>query len=399
VRARVTEILKKDFAGMDPYVNLLALGPPAGRAVQYRISGPDMQKVRALSLQLAGIVGSDNNLSSPVFDWNEPARVVRVHVLQDKARELGISSADIAWVMNGTVGGAPITQVRDSIYLVNVTVRADQKDRGAIETLQNQQLFNKSGQPVPLAAIATFQYEMEQPAVWRRNRLPTVTVKADILDGRQPATVVEKLEPAIKAFADRLPAGYRLAIGGPVEESGKSQKPIFAVVPLMLLAMATVLMLQLRSFNLLFLVASVAPLALIGVVVALLLSNSPLGFVAILGIVALVGILIRNSVILVVQIETLRKEGLGRWDAVVRACEERVRPIMLTASAASLGLIPIARDVFWGPMAYAMMGGILLGTALTLLFLPSLYVAWFRVKEPKEARAPAEVREPTAAIA
>jgi multidrug efflux pump subunit AcrB len=240
---------------------------------------------------------------------------------------------------------------------------------------------------------------MEQPAVWRRNRLPTVTVKADILDGRQPATVVEKLEPAIKAFADRLPAGYRLAIGGPVEESGKSQKPIFAVVPLMLLAMATVLMLQLRSFNLLFLVASVAPLALIGVVVALLLSNSPLGFVAILGIVALVGILIRNSVILVVQIETLRKEGLGRWDAVVRACEERVRPIMLTASAASLGLIPIARDVFWGPMAYAMMGGILLGTALTLLFLPSLYVAWFRVKEPKEARAPAEVHEPTAAIA
>jgi multidrug efflux pump subunit AcrB len=358
-----------------------------------------MQKVRALSLQLAGIVGSDNNLSSPVFDWNEPARVVRVNVLQDKARELGISSADIAWVMNGTVGGAPITQVRDSIYLVNVTVRADQKDRGAIETLQNQQLFNKSGQPVPLAAIATFQYEMEQPAVWRRNRLPTVTVKADIVDGRQPATVVEKLEPAIKDFVDRLPAGYRLAIGGPVEESGKSQKPIFAVVPLMLLAMATVLMLQLRSFNLLFLVASVAPLALIGVVVALLLSNSPLGFVAILGIVALVGILIRNSVILVVQIETLRKEGLGRWDAVVRACEERVRPIMLTASAASLGLIPIARDVFWGPMAYAMMGGILLGTALTLLFLPSLYVAWFRVKEPKEARAPAEVHEPTAAIA
>jgi multidrug efflux pump subunit AcrB len=399
VRARVTEILKKDFAGMDPYVNLLALGPPAGRAVQYRISGPEMQKVRALSLQLAGIVGSDNNLSSPVFDWNEPARVVRVNVLQDKARELGISSADIAWVMNGTVGGAPITQVRDSIYLVNVTVRADQKDRGAIETLQNQQLFNKSGQPVPLAAIATFQYEMEQPAVWRRNRLPTVTVKADIVDGRQPATVVEKLEPAIKDFVDRLPAGYRLAIGGPVEESGKSQKPIFAVVPLMLLAMATVLMLQLRSFNLLFLVASVAPLALIGVVVALLLSNSPLGFVAILGIVALVGILIRNSVILVVQIETLRKEGLGRWDAVVRACEERVRPIMLTASAASLGLIPIARDVFWGPMAYAMMGGILLGTALTLLFLPSLYVAWFRVKEPKEARAPAEVHEPTAAIA
>src|SRR5208337_1684391 len=353
VRARIKELLRTDFAGLDPYVNLLALGPPAGRAVQYRLSGPDIEKVRKLSQQLAGIVGSDPGLSSPVFDWNEPARVVRVHVLQDKARQLGISSSDIAWAMNGTVGGVPITQVRDSIYLVNVTVRADQKDRGAIETLKNLQLFNKTGQAIPLAAIATFQYEMEQPAIWRRNRLPTVTVKADILDGRQPATVVSQFEPAVRNFTERLPAGYRLAIGGPVEESAKSQRPIFAVVPL---AMATILMLQLRSFNLLFLVASVAPLALIGVVLALLLSNSPLGFVAILGVVALVGILIRNSVILVVQIETLRKEGLGAWDAVVRACDERVRPIMLTASAASLGLVPIARDVFWGPMAYAMMG-------------------------------------------
>ena len=391
VRARVTEVLKKDFIGMDPYVNLLALGPPAGRAVQYRISGPDMQKVRTLAQELAAIVGSDSNLSSPVFDWNEPGRVVRVNVLQDKARQLGISSADIATVLNGTVGGMPITQVRDSIYLVNVTVRAGERERGAIETLQNLQLLNKAGQPVPLAALATFQYELEQPVVWRRNRLPTITVKADILDGRQAATLAEQFEPAIKGFTGRLPAGYRLAIGGPVEESAKSQGPIFAVVPLMLLTMATILMLQLRSFNLLFLVASVAPLAMIGVAIALLLSNSPLGFVAILGVVALVGILIRNSVILTVQIETLRKEGLGAWDAVVRACDERVRPIMLTASAASLGLVPIARDVFWGPMAYAMMGGILVGTALTLLFLPALYVAWFRIKEPKEGCAAQEI--------
>jgi multidrug efflux pump subunit AcrB len=391
VRARITEVLKKDFIGMDPYVNLLALGPPAGRAVQYRISGPDMQKVRTLAQELAAIVGSDSNLSSPVFDWNEPGRVVRVNVLQDKARQLGISSADIATVLNGTVGGMPITQVRDSIYLVNVTVRAGERERGAIETLQNLQLLNKAGQPVPLAALATFQYELEQPVVWRRNRLPTITVKADILDGRQAATLAEQFEPAIKGFTGRLPAGYRLAIGGPVEESAKSQGPIFAVVPLMLLTMATILMLQLRSFNLLFLVASVAPLAMIGVAIALLLSNSPLGFVAILGVVALVGILIRNSVILTVQIETLRKEGLGAWDAVVRACDERVRPIMLTASAASLGLVPIARDVFWGPMAYAMMGGILVGTALTLLFLPALYVAWFRIKEPKEGCSAREI--------
>jgi multidrug efflux pump subunit AcrB len=276
----------------------------------------------------------------------------------------------------------PVTQVRDDIYLVDVMIRAGGEERGAIETLQNLQLLNKAGRPVPLAALATFRYEMEQPAVWRRNRLPTITVKADILDGRQAATVAERLEPAVKSFEAGLPAGYRLATGGPVEESAKSQAPIFAVVPLMLLTMATILMLQLRSFHRLFLVASVAPLALIGVVVALLVSRSPLGFVAILGIIALVGILIRNSVILVVQIETLRKTGLGAWEAVVQACEERVRPIMLTASAASLGLVPIARDVFWGPMAYSMMGGILVGTALTLLFLPALYVAWFGIAEP-----------------
>ena len=397
VRARITDALKKDFVGIDAFVNLLALGPPAGRAVQYRVSGPDVQKVRQLARELAGIVGADPNLSSPIFDWNEPGRVVRVDVLQDKARQLGISSADIATVLNGTVGGVAITQVRDSIYLVNVMVRAGEGERGAIETLQNLQLLNKEGQPVPLAALATFRYELEQPVIWRRNRLPTITVKADILDARQPASVVETLGPAVKRFVSGLPAGYRLAVGGPVEESAKSQSPIFAVVPLMLLLMATILMLQLRSFNRLFLVASVAPLALIGVALALLISGAPLGFVAILGIIALVGILIRNSVILVTQIETLRDQGLAAWDAVVRACEERVRPIMLTAAAASLGLIPIARDVFWGPMAYAMIGGILVGTALTLLFLPALYVAWFRIREPGKASTSSEEISPATA--
>jgi multidrug efflux pump subunit AcrB len=387
VRARINAELKSSFVGIDTYVNLLSLGPPAGRPVQYRVSGPDLQTVRALSQQVAGIVGADRGLNSPIFDWNEPARVLRVKVLQDKARQLGISSSDIATVLNGTVGGIALTQVRDSIYLVNVVARAGAQERGALETLQNLQLTNSAGQPVPLAAIATFDYEMEQPAVWRRNRLPTISVKATIADGRQPATVIDALAPKVKAFVDRLPAGYRLAVGGPVEESAKSQAPIFAAVPLMLLTIATILMLQLRSFNRLFLVASVAPLALIGVALALSLSGAALGFVAILGIVALVGILIRNSVILVVQIETLRKAGVPPWQAVVDACHERVRPIMLTAAAASLGMVPILRDVFWAPMAFAMIGGILVGTALTLLFLPALYVAWFRIPEPKPEEA------------
>jgi multidrug efflux pump subunit AcrB len=384
VRARIAELLKSDFVGVDAYVSLLSLGPPAGRAMQYRVSGPDVQKVRALAQELAGVVGADSGLSPPVFDWNEPGRVLKVHVLQDKARELGISSADIATVLNGTVGGVTVTQVRDSIYLVNVVARAGEGERGAIDTLQNLQLVNKTGQSVPLAAIAAFQYELEQPVIWRRHRLPTITVKADILDGREAATVVDRLAPAMKGFEGRLPAGYRLEVGGPVEESAKSQKPIIAVVPFMLITMATVLMLQLRSFNRLFLVASVAPLAAIGVALALTLTQLPLGFVAILGVVALIGILVRNSVILVDQIEKLRAEGLHDWDAVVKATEQRMRPIMLTAMAASLGMAPIARDVFWAPMAFSMMGGILVGTALTLLFLPALYIAWFRIKEPKE---------------
>ncbi|WP_237152242.1 efflux RND transporter permease subunit [Oryzibacter oryziterrae] len=385
VRARIARELKDNFVGTDAYVSLLALGPPAGRAVQYRISGPSVQKVRELAQDLATIVGASGGVGAPIYDWNEPARVLKVDVLQDKARQLGLSSAEIASLLNGTVGGIPITQVRDSIYLVNVVARAGDGERGAIETLQNLQLTNRTGKAVPLAAVATFQYEQEQPVIWRRNRLPTITVKADIVDAELPASVVARLEPAIKAFTAKLPAGYRLATGGPVEESAKSQAPIMAVVPLMLLIMATVLMLQLRSFNRLFLVASVAPLALIGVALALFLSQSALGFVAILGIIALIGILIRNSVILVVQIETLRSEGRRAWDAVTTACEERVRPIMLTAAAASLGMVPIARDVFWAPMAFAMMGGIIVGTALTLLFLPALYVAWFRIKEESDA--------------
>jgi multidrug efflux pump subunit AcrB len=196
----------------------------------------------------------------------------------------------------------------------------------------------------------------------------------------EPATIVAQLKPRVDAFIARLPPRYTVATAGAVEESGKGEGPIVAVVPLMLFAMATILMIQLQSFQRLFLVFAIAPLALVGVVAALLPSGAPLGFVAILGVLALIGILIRNAVILIVQIEHLRGEGLAAWDAVVEATEHRMRPILLTAAAASLGLIPIAREVFWGPMAYAMMGGIIIGTVLTLLFLPALYIAWFRIK-------------------
>ncbi|WP_114948087.1 efflux RND transporter permease subunit [Microvirga calopogonii] len=384
LRTRIKTLARQEFAGMDVYVDLLALGPPAGRPVQYRLSGPDVQKVRELAQQLATLVGEHPLVADIGFNWNEPARVVKVDVLQDKARQLGVTSQDIAGALNGIVGGKSITQVRDSIYLVDVVDRARSAERQSIETLQNLQLPGRSGQSVPLAAVATFHYELEQPVIWRRNRLPTITVRGSIADTTQPATVVQQLEPKVREFVRTLPAGYQVAIGGPVEESAKSQGPIAAVVPLMLFIMATILMVQLQSFSRLFLVVAVAPLGLIGVVAAMLPSGAPLGFVAILGVLALVGILIRNSVILVVQIEDLRREGWAAWEAVVEATMHRTRPILLTAAAASLALIPISREVFWGPMAYAMMGGIIMGTLLTLLFLPALYVAWFRIKAPSQ---------------
>ncbi|WP_421611617.1 efflux RND transporter permease subunit [Agrobacterium tumefaciens] len=392
VRAELQDYLNRTFTGTDAFVKLLDIGPPVGKPVQYRLSGPDIQHVRELGQQLAGIVGEHRLLSNMVMDWNEPTRVVKVDVLQDKARQLGVSSEDIANAMNSIVEGSTVTQVRDDIYLVNVVARAQLAERGSIETLQNLQLPATNGKAVPLSAIANFRYELEQPTIWRRDRIPTVTVKAAIIGPTQPATIVEQLKPKLEAFEKSLPVGYKVEIGGSVESSADSQAPIVAVVPLMLFAMATILMVQLQSFSRLFLVFAVAPTALIGVVAALLLSNAPMGFVAILGILALIGILIRNSVILVVQIEHLRSEGVSAWHAVIEATEHRMRPIMLTAAAATLALIPISREIFWGPMAYAMMGGIVVGTALTLLFLPALYVAWFRIPREDDKQEVQEIK-------
>jgi multidrug efflux pump subunit AcrB len=387
-KAQFEAYLSKTFPGTDTYVKLLEVGPPVGRPVQYRVSGPDIARVREFSQKLAGILRSSSDLGSVVFDWMEPARVVKVDVLQDKARQLGVTSEDIATTLNGVLEGSSITQVRDSIYLINVMGRATAPERASIDTLRDLQLTGLGGQAVPLGAVANLRYEIEQPTIWRRARIPTITLKAAIVDSVQPKTIVDQLAPKVTTFVRELPAGYSVAVGGSVEESAKSQAPIVAVVPLMLFIMATVLMVQLQSLHRLFLVFAVAPLAVIGVVMALLPSGAPLGFVAILGVLALIGILIRNSVILIVQIEDLKKEGRPAWEAVVEATEHRMRPILLTAAAASLALIPIAREIFWGPMAYAMMGGIIVGTLLTLLFLPALYVAWFRVHaEPNKTQS------------
>lgn len=386
--ARLQKLLHEEFVGIGTNVQSLEMGPPVGRPIQYRVSGKDIDQVRKHAIDLATMLNTNEHIGEMIYDWNEPGKVLRIEIAQDKARQLGLSSEDVANVMNSIVSGAPVTEVNDNIYLVDVIARAVDSERGSPDTLQNLQIVTPSGTSIPLLAFATVRYELEQPLVWRRDRKPTITIKASVNGEIQPTDLVAQLKPKIDEFASQLPVGYEVATGGTVEESGKAQGPIAKVIPLMLFLMATFLMIQLHSVQKLFLVVSVAPLGLIGVVVALVPTGTPMGFVAILGILALAGIIIRNSVILVTQIDEFEAQGYSPWDAVLEATNHRRRPILLTAAAASLGMIPIAREVFWGPMAYAMIGGIISATLLTLLFLPALYVAWYKIREP-EGKKPA----------
>jgi multidrug efflux pump subunit AcrB len=388
-RERLQKKLEAELADEIPSavnrVSPLGLGPPVGWPVQYRVSGSDISELRDIALRLAQIVATDPGARHVNFDWMEPARMVRVQIDQDQARLLGVSTQAIASVMNSVVTGQPVTQVRDGIYLVDVLTRATDEDRLSLSTLRTLQIPLQNGRTVPLSQIATFEFAQEYPLIWRRDRLPTLTVQADVAPGVLPETVVAALAPAVAKLSENLPASYRIEVGGTVEESAKSQASVFAVVPLMLFVMLSFLMLQLRSFNRLFLVLSVVPMGLIGIVAALLLFGQPLGFVAILGILSLIGMIARNAVILIEQIDYELAQGLDVWNAVIEASVSRFRPIMLTAISTVLGLIPIAVTIFWGPMAIAVMGGLLVATVLTLIFLPALYVAWFRVKEPAAA--------------
>ena len=380
VREKLKAVAAMEFPGTDIYIKLLEIGPPVGRPVQYRISGPDIDVLRDHARNLAAVIASDSRTSSIVLDWNEPARVVRVDIVQDKARQLGLTSADIASGLNTIFAGSSITELRDNTYLIDIVARGNDTDRASIEALYSLQLGGTGGDAIPLSSVAVFRFDTEQPVVNQRNRMPTITVKAAINTKDQPATIVSALSKNIVAFSAELPAGYEVVVGGTVESSAESQGPIAAVVPLMMLIMVTLVMIQMQGFRLSFVVLCAAPFGLIGVVAALALSGAPLGFVAILGVLALVGILIRNSIILVNEIEVLRASGRAAWDAVFEASDSRARPILLTAAAASLALIPISRQIFWGPMAYAMMGGIIVGTLVTLVFVPALYVTVFRVR-------------------
>ncbi len=381
LRGKLEKALANDFPNIVGRIYPLELGPPVGWPVQYRVSGPDLAQVRDIALHLAQVVASNPRAEKVNFDWIEPAREVRILVDQDEARQLGLSSEALASVLNTVISGASISQVRDDIYLVDIVVRATDEQRVSLSTLSTLQVPLPSGRTVPLSQLASFEYTQDYPVVWRRDRIPTLTVQADVVPGALPETVINALSPAVDALSKSLPESYNIAVGGTVEESKKSQASVMAVVPLMLLIMITVLMFQLQSFQRLVMVLCVAPLGLIGVVAALLVSGRPLGFVAILGILALLGMITKNAVILIGQIEAERAGGKDVRQAAIDASSARFRPIMLTAVSTVLGMIPIAPTVFWGPMAFAIMGGLLVATILTLIFLPTLYVAWFAGKE------------------
>lgn len=383
LRAELKAVAAEKFSTIDVLVKLLDIGPPVGRPVQYRVSGPDIARVRDLARDLTAVVARDERLESIATDWNAPARQVRVEIYQDKARKLGITSQDIASSLYAIFEGVAVTKLRDADYLIDIMARGERKAASSIDTILNLQIQVPGVGAIPLSSIAEFRFETEQPMVVQRNRMPTATVEAAVATDDQPATIVRDLAPAIDAFRATLPEGYRVEVGGSVEKSAESQAPIAAVAPLMIFVIITLVMIQMQSFRIAFIVLSVAPLGLIGVVAALLSARAPLGFVAILGVLALGGILIRNSIILVDRIEALRAEGMAAWDAVFEATTTRARPIVLTAAAASLALIPISRQVFWGPMAYALMGGIIAGTVITLIFAPALYLAVFRVRRPR----------------
>lgn len=388
LKARLAEFAGRELVGTDIYVKNLEIGPPVGKPVQYRVSSPDPEQARDAARELAAVLATEPRLRDIALDWNEPARVVRLQVNQDQARRLGLTNEDISGALSGTFNGRTITQLRDGIFLIDVVARGSQADRESLESIQNLQLATPTGMPIPLASLAKLEYDTEQPLIMQRDGLPTVTVKAAIASKDQPATLVEALAEKVARFQAGLPPGVKVVAGGTVETSAESQQPIAAVVPIMLLIMATLVMVQMQGFRLSLIVFAAAPLGLIGVVAALLPFGVPMGFVAILGILALIGILIRNSVILVHEIQELIAKGHAKWDAVFEASDSRARPILLTAAAASLALIPISRQVFWGPMAFAMMGGIIAGTLVTLIFVPALYCAVFRVRPPQDDPMP-----------
>ncbi len=380
-------LLIEDFPEAITRVYALELGPPVGWPVQYRVTGADFDRVRGIAREVAATVASVGDVRSLSFNWMEPAREIRVVLDQDEARRVGLSAAAVSEALNLNVSGAPVTQIRDDIYLIPVVVRAQDGPTLTPELLSNLQIAIGGGRTIPLSQIARLEYDFIDPLVHRRDREAALTVQADVRPGLEAATVVDRIEPALADLRAALPPGYAIVTGGLVEESEASQASVFAVVPLMLILVVSILMFQLRNFRLVGLVLFMAPLGMIGVVGALLLSGQPLGFVAILGVLALVGMIAKNAVILIEQIEDDRREGKPIRQAISDASASRVRPIALTALSTVLGLIPIAFTVFWSAMAFAIMGGLAVASVLTLFVLPVLYDLVFNRGQEHPAQA------------
>ena len=397
LRSRLMASVDQQFPEVWVRLSRLELGPPVGFPVQFRVVGPDTQKVRAIAREVEHVVASSPKVRDVQLDWNDPVRTLKLDLDQDKARALGLAPADVALVTQTVMNGATLSQLREHEDLIDIVARAVPSERIDLDTLRDVNLFTRQGTVVQLSQVARVRSELEEPVLWRRNRDMAITVRADVKDGEQAVSVTQEIVPMLKDIEAKLPAGYRIDVGGSVEESEKANKALAAIAPVMMVTILLILMLQLQSFSRMAMVFLTAPLGLIGVVIALLLAHAPLGFVAILGVIALSGMIMRNSVILIDQIQTEMDAGADPWSAVVDAAVHRTRPVMLTAAATVLAMIPLTRSIFWGPMAFAIMGGLTVATFLTIFFLPALYAAWFRVKRgdaPMAAPAPAPVPAP-----
>jgi multidrug efflux pump len=380
LRKRLPALLAQEFPEVRGRVKLLPNGPPVPYPVQFRVVGLDPLALRGFADQIKAAMRTSPNTRGVNDNWNESVKVLRLEVDQTKARALGVTSQSIAQASKTILSGATVGQFREGDKLIDIVLRQPLDERNAISDIGNAYLPTATGKSIPLTQIAKPVFTWEPGVLWRENRDYAITVQSDIVEGLQGATVTNELLPKLQEISAKWPVGYRVEVAGAVEESSKGSASIAAGIPIMLFLTFTLLMIQLQSFSRSVLVFLTGPLGIAGVAGALLLLNRPFGFVALLGVIALMGMIQRNSVILIDQIEQDRAKGVPAWDAIVESAVRRLRPIVLTAAAAVLAMIPLSRSVFWGPMAVAIMGGLVVATVLTLLALPAMYAAWFRVK-------------------
>ncbi|MCM0043772.1 MAG: efflux RND transporter permease subunit [Burkholderiaceae bacterium] len=382
LRLKIIDAFRTDFPEVRGRVKLLPNGPPVPYPVQFKVTGLEMEQVRQIANEVKQVMRGNPNAIGVNDNWNESVKVLRIDLDQDKLRALGISSQTVMRAANTIMTGTAVGQFRDGDKLIDIVIRQPVEERATITALNDASIPTASGRAVPLSQLATPRFVWEPGVVWREGRHWSVTVQSDVVDGIQGPTVSAQIDPQLDALRAKLPPGYEIRLAGAIADSGKAQEAIAANVPLVIFIVFTLLMLQLHSFSRSVLVFLTGPLGVAGAALALLLLQRPFGFVAQLGVIALFGMIIRNSVILVDQIEQDIAQGIPAWDAIVGSAVRRFRPIVLTAATAVLAMIPLSRSVFWGPMAVAIMGGLIVATLLTMLFLPALYAAWFRVKKP-----------------